>query len=380
MLRQWYLRRWCAWRATRIQDPVARLRYLRQASLALGARPGSAPRRSLAWRFLAGLALLGFVAPRVSDSPWIPPHEPPAPAPPFRQPDPAPPQVWLVDKRGDLEIYSNGLVVNVAHQVHGNRRRYPVLDAATFEVVGWGSRPVGIVFHSTESLLVPFEPEKTRQLLRVGGLLLEYLQRQRAYNYLVDRFGQVYRIVPDQEVANHAGYSIWRDQNRLYLNLNASFLGVAFEARTEAALGAPETTPAQLRAARSLVEMLRSVHGIPAGNCVTHAQVSVNADFLRVGNHLDWADGFPYQELGLPDNYEVPMPSVALFGLRYDERQLATSPSGFARSLRRGVQELEQRARSLGMNPAQYQAAMRQRYREILRSLIEPTLSRERSS
>jgi hypothetical protein len=69
-----------------------------------------------------------------------------------------------------------------------------------------------------------------------------------------------------------------------------------------------------------LTEMLRKRYGIPAGNCVTHAQVSVNAYSLRIGYHLDWASSFPFEQLGLPDNYALPLPSVSLFGLEYDSK------------------------------------------------------------
>jgi hypothetical protein len=64
--------------------------------------------------------------------------------------------------------------------------------------------------------------------------------------------------------------------------------------------------------------MLRQRYQIPAGNCVTHAQVSVNASSLRIGYHLDWASSFPFDQLGLPDNYALPLPAVSLFGFEYD--------------------------------------------------------------
>jgi len=41
-----------------------------------------------------------------------------------------------------------------------------------------------------------------------------------------------------------------------------------------------------------LTDMLRKRYGIPAGNCVTHAQVSVNPSNLLIGYHIDWASSF----------------------------------------------------------------------------------------
>ena len=78
--------------------------------------------------------------------------------------------------------------------------------------------------------------------------------------------------------ANHAGHSVWADSQWLYLELNSSFLGVAFEASMR------EDQPvnqAQIHAAKALTEMLRSKYNLPAENCVTHAQVSVNPDNMH---------------------------------------------------------------------------------------------------
>ena len=54
-----------------------------------------------------------------------------------------------------------------------------------------------------------------------------------------------------------------------------------------------------MHAARILTEMLRGKYHIPASNCVTHAQVSVNPDNMLVGYHTDWAGNFPFLDIGL---------------------------------------------------------------------------------
>ena len=51
---------------------------------------------------------------------------------------------------------------------------------------------------------------------------------------MIDRFGRVFRIVRESDSANHAGNSVWADQHWVYVNLNESFFGVAFEAQTQA--------------------------------------------------------------------------------------------------------------------------------------------------
>ena len=66
--------------------------------------------------------------------------------------------------------------------------------------------------------------------------------------------------------------------------------------------------------------MLRSKYDILSRNCVTHAQVSVAPWNMRLGNHVDWAANFPFGELGLANNYEMPIPAVAVFGSAYGKR------------------------------------------------------------
>jgi hypothetical protein len=180
------------------------------------------------------------------------------------------------------------------------------------------TQPVGIVYHTTESLQAPFEASQNDVLKRVSESLADYVQRRRAYNFLIDRFGRVYRVVREEDAANHAGHSIWADDSSIYINLNDSFLGISFEAETAALPGAERVNPAQVRAGAMLTEMLRCRYGIAARNCVTHAQVSVNPSNFRIGYHTDWAGSFPFQRLGLPDNYALPLPAVTLFGFTYD--------------------------------------------------------------
>src|SRR5215472_17626031 len=123
---------------------------------------------------------------------------------------------------------------------------------------------------------------------------------------------------PRERRRNHAGYSVWADEKWAYVNLNESFLGVSFEARTVPGQKEADISPARVRAAAMLTEVLRSRYGIPTANCVTQAQVSVNPSHLRVGYHTDWASGFPYQEVGLPDNYRQPLASLWAFEFEYD--------------------------------------------------------------
>ncbi len=240
--------------------------------------------------------------------------DPPSPSAPLSP-------VWLVDKSAESETYSNGLRIDTRFESPNRPRAYLVFPADRPDD-GEGVRrtvPAGIVYHTTESRQLPFEASANRALKQVGESLIDFVRRRHAYNFLIDRFGRVFRIVPESDAADHAGYSVWADDSWLYVNLNGSFLGVSFEARTEPGQEDPTVSPAQIHSAAMLTDMLRARYGIAAGNCVTHAQVSVNPVNMRVGYHTDWASSFPFAQLGLPDNYARPLPAIVAFGFEYDE-------------------------------------------------------------
>jgi hypothetical protein len=181
---------------------------------------------------------------------------------------------------------------------------------------------VGILFHTSESDVWPMEEAFNENLRNSSQRLLRYLQRNQVYNYLVDRFGRVYRVVEDDCKANHAGYSVWSSNGRYYLSLNNAFLGVCFETRWEGGVALP-ITDAQFSAGRQLTDSLRQRFGIPADMCVAHGLASVNAKKHLIGHHVDWARGFPFEAFGLPDQYRRTSPAVEMFGFGYDEGFLA---------------------------------------------------------
>lgn len=229
-----------------------------------------------------------------------------------------PTAIWLADKGPDWELYSNGLRIETAYAVVGKPRRYKVHDRELGPRPGTHSQPVGIVFHTSESDLWPLEEGFGRELRRSSIGLIKYVQREQAYNYLIDRFGRVYRIVDDQTRANHAGRGVWARNQDVYLDLNNAFIGVSFESRWQGGRTLP-ITRAQLIAGRNLTHYLRQRFAIAPEMCVTHGLTSVNPSRQLIGYHLDWARGFPFEAFGLPNLYAYPTPSVALFGFRYDE-------------------------------------------------------------
>jgi len=193
------------------------------------------------------------------------------------------------------------------------------------------------------------------------------VRNKRAYHFVIDRFGRVYRIVVESDTANHAGHSIWADSKWSYVDLNDSFIGVAFEASMQSDQAI--ITEAQLRAAKALTEMLRAKYNLAAENCVVHAQVSINPTNNRIGWHTDWGSGFPFGEMGLPDNYAIPNPSIYLFGFEFDPAyRNATGPE-----LWKGLEEAEARVREAaaghGVTPAQYRKVLQQRFLDALSAI-----------
>ncbi len=228
-----------------------------------------------------------------------------------------PNSIWLVEQGKDYELYSNGLRVDTSQRVKGTRRSYALIDEASGHVLPLSSEPVGIVFHTTESDILSLEPENNASLLRNSKNLVAYIKRHEFYHYLIDRFGRVYQILNDDSRANHAGFAVWANAGKVYMNLNHAFFGVSFESRF-APEGPLPLTEAQLQAGRLLTEHLVTRYDIDPRLCVGHGIVSVNPKTRKIGHHVDWAKNFPFKTFGLPDPYQVEPASVRLFGFGYD--------------------------------------------------------------
>ena len=361
-------RSWVEQVAGLIGDPVKRLKFLRVAAPFAGIccepRRGWRPRfHRVVLMLCAALAvLITFFLMRATAriAPVIPAagigH-------PVERKHRAISDVWQVERSGDIEVYSNGLRIDDAFAVRYRPRSYLAFPADGAGRPAQLSQPVGIVFHSTESQQAPFEAGHNEALKRIGESLVDYIRRRRSYHFLIDRFGRVYRVVAESDAANHAGYSVWADDRWLYVNLNESFLGVSFEAQTS--LGHPdeEITAAQVRSGVMLAEMLRARYRIPAANCVTHAQVSVNPSNMRVGYHLDWATEFPFGEMGLPDNYAAALPSLWAFGFEYDPGFLNAIGGEMRAGIESAAKILARRAAAAGLRPAAYRKRLQQQYR-----------------
>lgn len=352
------------WRLSRIDDPVEKLRYLRRAARIAPVKPPR-PVRPCIWRAVALTGVLVLIAVRSSSDATS--HRSAQPvSPPRTAPVRAIHDVWLVESQKSYEIYSNGLRVENRFAVTGHPRSFAAFDRHKPGLPPAPGRtdPAGIVFHTTESHVAPFEPGQNRVLKRAGEALLEFVREKRAYHFVIDRFGRVHRIVLESDAANHAGYSIWADEAWVYLNLNSSFLGVSFEGETQR--GRDSITPAQIHAGKILTEMLRSRYRIAAANCVTHAQVSVNPDNWRLGYHTDWAGDFPFREVGLADNYSQAIPGLYLFGFQYDSAFVNATGAPLWKGLALSDERLREEATVEGFTVDEYRPILQKRYREKL--------------
>ncbi len=233
-------------------------------------------------------------------------------------------KIWLAESGDGYEFYSNGARVLTEHETTGTKRsfyRFNIETIASRSDEGEKlSQPVGIVYHLSESDLLPFDDKYNSSLQNYSKALLEYARSHALYNYVIDRFGRVYRIVRDEDAASHAGNSVWSDGQFAYVNLSASFIGICFEGQSKRgrSIGADGINEAQIYAARVLTAVLRSKYGIADANCVTHGLVSVNPSNHLVGYHTDWVAAFPFDALGLSNKYESELTAISRFGFGYD--------------------------------------------------------------
>jgi hypothetical protein len=362
--------RYLSWRARAIRDPIARLRYLRRSAWNCSpGEPGSSCGLPFRKTLLLLLVVFALRVSPVSDAsadrlPGIPEKTAAGLA------EESLPGVWLVEKSIGVETYSNGLRIEDRVLQRGNPRAYLLFDSASHGLSSdWLTEPAGIIYHASEGRLAPLDPAHNETLKRMGEELVEYVARNCCYHFLIDRFGRVFRTVPETDCANHAGKSVWADSRGIYLNLNQGFLGVAFEGQTRSDEESSSLNAAQIHAARILTQLLRSKYRIPAGNCITHAQVSVNPGNMRIGYHTDGASNFPFKELGLPDNYALPLPSIYAFGFRYDSLFVKAAGGQLWSGLLAAEQRLRREAGEQGIPEAQFMKVLQRRYRETIEAL-----------
>lgn len=272
-------------------------------------------------------------------------------------------KVWLVERTNEHERYSNGCRILTKYETENHPRGYYTIPRGA-ETDGEVERHdvVGIVYHTSESDIVPFISDNNDSIQRRSMGLLDWIRQKKSYNYLIDRYGEVYRVVRDDQAAHHAGNSIWADSKYNYIGLNESFIGICFESTVSAGTLQETLTEAQISAGRTLTNVLRSKYSIDDANCTTHGLVSVNPDKMLIAFHHDWVRNFPFEAMGLSDKYKVQPPNMSDYGFVYDEEILEK----LGRTLWPGAIAAEEAfnkyAEKLHVNPEVLRRRLRDRY------------------
>jgi hypothetical protein len=298
--------------------------------------------------------------------------------------------IWLVEKTTGSELYSNRLQIFTRHSVANIPRSYrPFLRhlRGSPENALSSNRIAGILFHTSESDLVPFRPEMNISIKKKSKRLIKYLQRRKSYNYIIDRYGRVYRLVQEDHAAYHAGNSIWADDEEFYLNLNHAFIGICFEGRDFEEIEsqnyvdswnpqaiAPRMRPteisslteAQLRSGKELTDWLRVKYHISQHNCVPHALVSVNPVKKLIGYHLDLSRGFPFAKFSLSNKYNEPLPSIVDFGFSYDKYFEKIFGGEIWPGIRSSEEILQRRCKRINISLSQYRMHLNTKYDEYI--------------
>lgn len=280
-------------------------------------------------------------------------------------------KVWLVEQKDNYERYSNGGRILTGYETTNHRRGYSIFNQDRV-VSGDAVRrePIGIVYHTSESHLMAFTPDNNASIETYSRGLLEYVQKNKSYHYVIDRFGQIHRIVSDDHAANHAGNSVWADGQDIYVGLNESFIGVSFETNSEAGSLHEQLTEAQILSGRLLTQILRSRYQIADANCVTHGLVSVNPQNMLIAFHHDWARNFPFEAMGVSDKYKIAPASVREFGFTYDDETIDKLGGSIWEGVKVAEREFDERVKQAGTTTQAMRRTLRERYRNQMASQL----------
>lgn len=273
-------------------------------------------------------------------------------------------KVWFVEKEGGYEKWSNGCSISTKYETDTHPRAYYTIPRGS-ETDGdqISNKIVGIVYHTPESNMVEFTPDNSKAIQKGSRGLLEYVRDHKSYNYMINRIGEIYRIVRDDQAAVHAGESLWADGKNAYVLLNESFLGVCFESRFEGASSLEEIlTKPQIRSGRLLTDVLRSKYAIDDANCTTHGLVAVDPEKMMIARHHDWIRFFPFEMMGLSNKYKVQPPNMIDYGFTYDEDVLAKLGHKLWEGAVTAEEAFNKRAGQARVSPDDMRRKLRDRY------------------
>jgi hypothetical protein len=249
--------------------------------------------------------------------------------------------IWLVDQQKTIETYSNRLHIYTTYTTANLPRQYYRFERGAADPIKnaeLSQKVAGIMYHASESDILPFQPEMNSSLKKYTASLIRYIQRNKSYHYFIDRFGRVFRIVKEDHAAFHAGHSIWSDKKNIYLNLNHAFIGICFEGRdfveevdhsqdgsqkkrirSKMKMAPSSINEVQVQSGKELTDWLRVKYDISQHNCIPHGLASVNPTAKLIGYHLDLSHGFPFHRFKLTNKYNEPLPSIVEFGFGHDQ-------------------------------------------------------------
>lgn len=273
---------------------------------------------------------------------------------------------FFVETEGGREKWSNGCVISTNYETDNHPRSYYVIPRGSKTKTDGdqiSNRIAGIVYHTPESFMVDFIPNNNKAIQQSSRALLEYVQRHKSYNYVINRIGDIYRIVRDDQAANHAGESLWADENNIYVFLNESFLGVCFEAKFEGANSLDDIlTTAQIRSGRLLTDVLRTKYKIDDADCTTHGLVAIEPDTMLIARHHDWVRFFPFETMGLSDKYKTLPPTIIDYGFTHNDDLMAKIGNKLWAGAIVAEDEFIKRAKHDGVNPDDMRHKLIDRY------------------
>ena len=275
-----------------------------------------------------------------------------------------PEAIWKYESKDGYENWTNGCRILTEYETDNRPRAYYNIPRGV-ETDGdqFSNKIVGIIYHTPESGIVPFVPDNNETIQKRSRRLLETVRERKLYNYMIDRYGNIYRIVRDNQAADHAGYSIWADAKNTYVSLNDSFLGVCFESKFDGAETLDEIlTPAQINAGRLLTDVLRTKYQIDDANCTTHGLVAVDHEKMLIARHHDWVRNFPFDAMGLSDKYKIHPPSMSDYGCTYDLNVLAKLGNRLWEGALKAEEEFNRRAEDARVSPDELRRKLQARY------------------
>jgi N-acetylmuramoyl-L-alanine amidase-like protein len=273
-------------------------------------------------------------------------------------------KIFFMETENGFEKWSNGCIISTKYETDNHPRGYYTIPR------GEGSdgeqktnKIAGILYHTPESAMFDFDPENKNTIQQGSRGLLALVQRHKKYNYMINRIGEIYRIVRDDQAAIHAGHSLWADDKNTYVLLNESFLGVCFESKFDGASSLEEIlTPAQIRSGKLLTDVLRTKYNIDDANCTTHGLVAVDRAKMLIARHHDWVRFFPFEEMGLSDKYRIHPPNMVDYGFTYDNDVMAKIGNQLWEGATTAGEEFRKRAERAGLSPDDMRNKMRDLY------------------